>query len=103
VEIPKPDGGVRKLGIPTVLDRFVQGAVMQVLQRNWDPTFSNHSYGFRPQRSAHQAVARAQQNISEGFRWVVDLSGVRGFPRASYVPHICDCCVFSDTCVLKNQ
>ena len=56
VEIPKPDGGVRKLGIPTVLDRFIQQAVMQVLQRQWDPTFSEHSYGFRPGRSAHQAV-----------------------------------------------
>src|SRR5271156_427180 len=56
VEIPKPDGGVRKLGIPTVLDRFIQQAVMQVLQRQWDPTFSDHSSGFRPGRSAHQAV-----------------------------------------------
>ena len=61
VEIPKPDGGVRKLGIPTVLDRLVQQAVMQVLQRRWDPTFSEHSHGFRPKRSAHQAVAKAQQ------------------------------------------
>jgi hypothetical protein len=61
VEIPKPDGGVRKLGIPTVLDRFIQQAVMQVLQRRWDRTFSEHSYGFRPGRSAHQAVAQAQQ------------------------------------------
>src|SRR5438874_3768530 len=61
VEIPKPDGGVRKLGIPTVLDRFIQQAVMQVLQRRWDPTFSEHSHGFRPKRSAHQAVAKAQQ------------------------------------------
>jgi RNA-directed DNA polymerase len=59
VEIPKPDGGVRKLGIPTVLDRFIQQAVMQVLQRKWDRTFSDHSYGFRPGRSAHQAVAAA--------------------------------------------
>src|SRR5262245_27494005 len=67
VEIPKPDGGVRKLGIPTVLDRFIQQAVMQVLQRRWDPTFSNHSYGFRPGRSAHQAVAQAQQYIAEGY------------------------------------
>src|SRR5512145_814075 len=57
VEIPKPDGGVRKLGIPTVLDRFIQQAVMQVLQDRWDPTFSEHSFGFRPNRSAHQAVA----------------------------------------------
>ena len=61
VEIPKPDGGVRKLGIPTVLDRFIQQAVMQVLQRSWDGTFSEHSYGFRPRRSAHQAVEQAQQ------------------------------------------
>ena len=59
-EIPKPDGGVRKLGIPTVLDRFIQQAVMQVLQRQWDPTFSASSYGFRPGRSAQQAVAQAQ-------------------------------------------
>ena len=69
VEIPKPDGGVRKLGIPTVLDRFIQQAVMQVLQGRWDRTFSDHSYGFRPGRSAHQAVAQAQQYIAEGYRW----------------------------------
>ncbi len=61
VEIPKPDGGVRKLGIPTVLDRLIQQAVMQVLQRHWDRTFSESSYGFRPGRSAHQAVAQAQK------------------------------------------
>jgi RNA-directed DNA polymerase len=66
VEIPKPDGGVRKLGIPTVLDRFVQQAVMQVLQGRWDRTFSNRSYGFRPGRSAHQAVEQAQRYIAEG-------------------------------------
>src|SRR5215831_5017301 len=71
VEIAKPDGGVRKLGIPTVLDRFIQQAVMRVLQRRWDRTFSEHSHGFRPQRSAHQAVAKAQQYIAEGHRWVV--------------------------------
>ena len=64
VEIPKPDGGMRKLGIPTVLDRLIQQAVMQVLQRQWDGTFSEHSYGFRPGRSAHQAVAQAQQYIA---------------------------------------
>jgi RNA-directed DNA polymerase len=73
VEIPKPDGGVRKLGIPTVLDRFIQQAVMQVLQRRWGRTFSEHSYGFRPGRSAHQAVAQAQQYIAEGQGWCVDL------------------------------
>src|ERR1700689_4442099 len=64
VEIPKPDGGVRKLGIPTVLDRLIEQAVMQVLQSRWDRTFSNYSYGFRPVRSAHQAVAQAQQYIA---------------------------------------
>jgi RNA-directed DNA polymerase len=83
-EIPKPDGGVRKLGIPTVLDRFVQQAVMQVLQRRWDRTFSEHSYGFRPGRSAHQAVERAQQCIAEGYRWVVDLDLEKFFDRVNH-------------------
>ena len=73
VEIPKPDGGVRKLGIPVVVDRFLQQAVMQVLQRKWDPTFSEHSYGFRPNRSARQGVAKAQEYMAEGHTWVVDL------------------------------
>jgi RNA-directed DNA polymerase len=84
VEIPKPDGGVRKLGIPTVMDRFIQQAVMQVLQRRWDRTFSDHSYGFRPGRSAHQAVAQAQQYMSEGYRWVVDLDLEKFFDRVSH-------------------
>src|SRR5216110_1574526 len=84
VEIPKPDGGVRKLGIPTVLDRFIQQAVMQVLQRRWDPTFSEHSHGFRPQRSAHQAVAKAQQYIAAGNRWVVDLDLEKFFDRVNH-------------------
>ena len=84
VEIPKPDGGVRKLGIPTVLDRFIQQAVMQVLQRRWDRTFSDHSYGFRPGRSAHQAVAQAQQYIAEGYRWVVDLDLEKFFDRVNH-------------------
>jgi RNA-directed DNA polymerase len=84
VEIPKPDGGVRKLGIPTVLDRFVQQAVMQVLQRKWDRTFSEHSYGFRPGRSAHQAVSQAQQCIAEGYRWVVDLDLEKFFDRVNH-------------------
>ena len=83
VEIPKPDGGVRKLGIPTVLDRFIQQAVMQVLQRRWDRTFSDHSYGFRPGRSAHQAVAQAQQYIAEGHGWCVDLDLEKFFDRVS--------------------
>jgi len=84
VEIPKPDGGVRKLGIPTVLDRFIQQAVMQVLQRKWDRTFSEHSYGFRPGRSAHQAVGKAQQYIAEGYRWVVDLDLEKFFDRVNH-------------------
>jgi RNA-directed DNA polymerase len=84
VEIPKPDGGVRKLGIPTVLDRFIQQAVMQVLQRRWDRTFSDHSYGFRPGRSAHQAVAQAQQYIADGHGWCVDLDLEKFFDRANH-------------------
>jgi len=84
VEIKKPDGGVRKLGIPTVLDRMIQQAAMQVLQRRWDPTFSEHSHGFRPQRSAHQAVAKAQQYIAEGNRWVVDLDLEKFFDRVNH-------------------
>jgi RNA-directed DNA polymerase len=84
VEISKPDGGVRKLGIPTVLDRFVQQAVMQVLQGRWDRTFSEHSYGFRPGRSAHQAVVQAQKYIAEGYRWCVDLDLEKFFDRVSH-------------------
>src|ERR1700729_3693490 len=84
VEIPKPDGGVRKLGIPTVLDRFIQQAVMQVLQQQWDPGFSDHSYGFRPRRSAHQAVAQAQRHIAEGYGWVVDLDLEKFFDRVNH-------------------
>ena len=85
VEIPKPDaGGVRKLGIPTVLDRFIQQAVMQVLQRRWDQTFSDHSYGFRPKRSAHQAVAKAQQYVAEGYGWVVDFDFEKFFDRVNH-------------------
>ena len=83
VEIQKPDGGgVRKLG--TVLDRFVQQAVMQVLQRRWNPTFSQHSYGFRPRRSAHQAVAQAQQYIAQGNGWVVDIDLEKFFDRVDH-------------------
>src|SRR5438105_2634849 len=84
VEIPKPDGGVRKLGIPTVLDRFIQQAAMQVLQRRWDSTFSDHSYGFRPGRSAHQAVAQAQQYIAAGYGWVIDLDLEKFFDRVNH-------------------
>src|SRR5271169_6272154 len=85
VEIPKPDGGgVRKLGIPNVLDRFIQQAVMQVLQKRWDPTFSEHSYGFRPGRSAHHAVAQAQQYIAEGYSWTVDFDLEKFFDRVNH-------------------
>ena len=84
VEISKPDGGVRKLGIPTVLDRFIQQAVMQVLQRKWDRTFSEHNYGFRPGRSAQQAVEAAQKYIAAGYRWVVDLDLEKFFDRVNH-------------------
>ena len=84
VEISKPDGGVRKLGIPTVLDRFVQQAVMQVLQKYWDRTFSDSSFGFRPGRSTHQAVGQAQQYMAAGYGWVVDLDLEKFFDRVNH-------------------
>ena len=84
VEIPKPDGGMRQLGIPTALDRMVQQAVMQVLQGRWDAAFSEHSHGFRPGRSAHQAVAKAQQYIAAGRAWVVDLDLEKFFDRVNH-------------------
>lgn len=84
VEIPKPDGGVRKLGIPTALDRFIQQSVLQVLQKYWDETFSEHSYGFRPGRSAHQAIAQSQRYVDEGYRWVVDIDLEKFFDRVNH-------------------
>jgi RNA-directed DNA polymerase len=84
VEIPKVGGGMRQLGIPTVLDRFIQQGVLQVLQKRWDRTFSEHSYGFRPGRSAHQAVAQAQGYIAEGRRWVVDIDLEKFFDRVHH-------------------
>ena len=84
VEIPKPDGGVRALGIPTVLDRFIQQALLQGLQPLIDPTFSDASCGFRPGRSAHQAVQRAQQHVAAGYRWVVDLDLENFFDRVNH-------------------
>jgi len=75
---------VRKLGIPCSLDRFIQQAILQVLQQRWDPTFSDSSYGFRPGRSAHQAVAKAQSYIQSGYRWVVDLDLEKFFDRVSH-------------------
>jgi group II intron reverse transcriptase/maturase len=73
VEIPKPGGGTRMLGIPTVLDRLIQQALHQVLSPLFDPGFSVNSYGFRPGRSAHQAVKAARKHVESGLRWVVDL------------------------------
>ena len=84
VEIPKPTGGVRALGVPTVLDRFIQQAVLQVLQAHWDGTFSASSYGFRPGRSAHQAVAAAQALIASGRCVVVDLDIEKFFDRVNH-------------------
>ena len=84
VEIAKPGGGVRKLGIPTVLDRFIQQALLQVLQKCWDSTFSEHSFGFRPKRSAHQAVACAQQHIADGYCWIVDIDLEKFFDRVNH-------------------
>lgn len=84
VEIVKPNGGTRLLGIPTVVDRFVQQAMLQVLQRMWEPRFSEHSHGFRPGRSAHRAVAEAQQYIAEGYRWMVDLDLEKFFDRVNH-------------------
>jgi RNA-directed DNA polymerase len=102
LEIPKPDGGIRQLGIPTVLDRFIQQAVMQVLQRSWDQTFSEHSNGFRPGRSAHQAVAKAQQYIAEGCGWVVDLDLEKFFGRVNHDKLMAQLARrISDKCLLK--
>jgi RNA-directed DNA polymerase len=84
VEIPKSGGGVRQLGIPTVLDRFIQQLVLQVLQPIVDPTFSKHSHGFRPGRRAHDAVREAQQYIQDGRRWVVDVDLERFFDRVNH-------------------
>jgi len=84
VTIPKPSGGERKLGIPTVQDRVVQQALLQVLQPILDPSFSEHSYGFRPGRSAHQAVAAAQAYIQQGYDWAVDIDLEAFFDRVSH-------------------
>lgn len=84
VEIPKPDGGVRLLGIPTVIDRFIQQAIAQVLSSVYDSTFSDHSYGFRPNRSAHGAVTEAKRFITEGNRWVVDIDLEKFFDKVNH-------------------
>ena len=84
VEIPKPDGGVRRLGIPTVLDRLIQQAIAQVLTPMFEQVFSPHSYGFRPGRSAHQAVQKSQEYIREGYDWVVDIDLEKFFDRVNH-------------------
>jgi len=84
VEIPKPGGGKRMLGIPTVLDRLIQQALLQVLSPLYDPTFSDASFGFRPGRSAHQALDRAKEHIAVGYRWVVDMDLEKFFDRVNH-------------------
>jgi len=84
VEIPKPDGGIRLLGIPTVLDRFLQQAIAQVLMPLFEPNFSAHSYGFRPGRNAHDAVKQAQEYVQAGYEWVVDIDLEKFFDRVNH-------------------
>jgi RNA-directed DNA polymerase len=84
VEIPKPGGGIRLLGIPTVTDRFIQQAIAQVLTSIFDPTFSENSYGFRPNRSAHNAVRKAKGYIKEGYRWVIDMDLEKFFDKVNH-------------------
>ncbi|MEK4495317.1 group II intron reverse transcriptase/maturase [Ureibacillus sp. FSL W8-0352] len=84
VEIPKPDGGVRLLGIPTVTDRLIQQAIAQVLSKVYDPTFSENSYGFRPNRSAHDAARKAKEYIRDGYRWVVDMDLEKFFDKVNH-------------------
>nr|WP_275899668.1 group II intron reverse transcriptase/maturase [Bacillus piscicola] len=84
VEIPKPNGGKRKLGIPTVTDRFLQQAIAQVLTKVYDPTFSDHSYGFRPNRRGHDAVRKAKSYMKEGYRWVIDMDLEKFFDKVNH-------------------
>lgn len=84
VSIPKPNGGERHLGVPTVIDRFIQQALLQILQQDWDETFSDSSFGFRSKRSAHQAVLQAQQYVREGYRWTVDMDLAKFFDSVNH-------------------
>lgn len=84
VEIPKPKGGVRLIGIPTAQDRLIQQAMHQILSMEYEPRFSQHSYGFRPRRSAHEAVKAAQGHIEAGYRWVVDIDLAKFFDRVNH-------------------
>lgn len=84
VEIPKPNGGKRKLGIPTVTDRFIQQAIAQVLTTTFDPTFSQHSYGFRPNKRGHDAVRQAKQYLKQGYSWVIDMDLEKFFDKVNH-------------------
>jgi group II intron reverse transcriptase/maturase len=84
VQLPKPGGGTRMLGIPTVLDRFITQAMLQVMSPRFDPGFSDHSYGFRPGRRAHQAVEQACHYVAEGYRWVVDIDVEKFFDQVNH-------------------
>jgi group II intron reverse transcriptase/maturase len=84
VGIPKPGGGTRKLGIPTVLDRMIQQALQQVLSEEFEGTFSDHSYGFRPGKSAHEAVEAAREHIEAGYQWVVDIDLEKFFDTVNH-------------------
>jgi RNA-directed DNA polymerase len=84
VEIPKPDGGIRLLGIPTVLDRLIQQAIAQELNKIYDPTFSESSYGFRPKKSAKQAITKAKEYINQGYKWVVDMDLEKFFDKVNH-------------------
>src|SRR5690554_2839761 len=84
VEIPKPDGGVRLLGIPTVLDRLIQQAIAQEVNKIYDPTFSESSYGFRPNKSAKQAILKAREYVNQGYKWVVDMDLEKFFDKVNH-------------------
>ena len=84
VEIPKPSGGVRLIGIPTAQDRLIQQAMHQILSLEYEPRFSEHSYGFRPRRSAHDAVKAAQGHVEAGYRWVVDIDLAKFFDTVNH-------------------
>ncbi len=83
-EIPKPGGGVRLLGIPTILDRLIQQAIGQVLQEIWDPSFSNSSFGFRPGKSQHKAIFRARHHLASGYGYTVDMDLSKFFDRVNH-------------------
>ena len=98
VEIPKPSGGTRMLGIPTVQDRFIQQLLRQVLTPIFEPLFSEHSYGFRPGRSAQDAMRAAQRYAQEGKEWVVDIDITKFLDTASYCPLVHESCSNSAGC-----